>query len=173
MTSEETVIRCLGPDDVNEFRSLRLEALRETPESFGSTYASEAAYPPARFVERLAGGTVFGSFRDQRLVGMAGYSIEPWEKTRHKAGLWGMYVQPSRRGQGIATALAGAVIAAAAERVEILQLKVVSSNDAAIRLYRALGFVEYGLELKGMKQDGRYYDEVLMALDLAAGAHMR
>jgi RimJ/RimL family protein N-acetyltransferase len=48
------------------------------------------------------------------------------------------------------------------ERVEALQLSVVSENEAARRLYGSLGFAEYGLEKRALKQDGRYYDEVLM-----------
>jgi ribosomal protein S18 acetylase RimI-like enzyme len=36
------------------------------------------------------------------------------------------------------------------------------SNEAARRLYNALGFVEYGFEKRTLKQDGRYYDDVLM-----------
>jgi RimJ/RimL family protein N-acetyltransferase len=50
--------------------------------------------------------------------------------------------------------------------VELIQLAVVSDNEAARRLYQRLGFVEYGIEKKALKQDGRYYDEVLMAKEL-------
>jgi len=41
-------------------------------------------------------------------------------------------------------------------------LTVISENEAARRLYRALGFIEYGVEKRALKQNGRYYDEVLM-----------
>ena len=47
-------------------------------------------------------------------------------------------------------------------RVEMVQLTVVSENEAAHRLYRAMGFVEYGYEKRALKQDGTYYDDVLM-----------
>jgi RimJ/RimL family protein N-acetyltransferase len=43
---------------------------------------------------------------------------------------------------------------------------MVSENEQAQRLYKGLGFLQYGLELRALKQDGRYYDEVLMAKDL-------
>jgi RimJ/RimL family protein N-acetyltransferase len=43
---------------------------------------------------------------------------------------------------------------------------VVSDNEQVRRLYERLGFLEYGIEKKALKQDGRYYDEVLMARDL-------
>jgi len=51
----------------------------------------------------------------------------------------------------------------------MVQLTVVSENEAARRLYNALGFVEYGCERRALKQDGRYYDEVLMVNFLDEG----
>jgi RimJ/RimL family protein N-acetyltransferase len=57
------------------------------------------------------------------------------------------------------------VIAFARERVDLLQLSFVDGNASAQRLYAALGFVAFGLERKALKQDGRYFDEVHMALD--------
>ena len=54
-------------------------------------------------------------------------------------------------------------------RAEMVQLTVVSENEAARRLYRAMGFVEYGHEKRALKQDGRYYDEVLMVNFLDEG----
>jgi RimJ/RimL family protein N-acetyltransferase len=43
---------------------------------------------------------------------------------------------------------------------------VVRDNEQARRLYASLEFREYGVEKNALKQDGRYYDEVLMAKDL-------
>ena len=48
----------------------------------------------------------------------------------------------------------------------MIQLAVVSDNEQARRLYAGLGFLEYGIEKNALKQDGHYYDEVLMAKDL-------
>jgi hypothetical protein len=50
--------------------------------------------------------------------------------------------------------------------VEQVQLGVVSENQPALRLYASLGFVEYGVERDALKEDGRYFDEVLMAKSL-------
>jgi RimJ/RimL family protein N-acetyltransferase len=71
---------------------------------------------------------------------------------------------------GVGRRLAEAVIGFAREHVEVLQLSVVSENEAARRLYTSLGFVEYGIERKALKYSGRYYDEVLMAKDLTTDA---
>jgi len=49
-----------------------------------------------------------------------------------------------------------------------VSLSVHPDNARARRLYASLGFVDYGLETKSLKMDGRYYDEFLMAKDLSA-----
>jgi RimJ/RimL family protein N-acetyltransferase len=77
-----------------------------------------------------------------------------------------MYVRPDSRNAGVGRKLIEAVIDYARDYVEVIQLSVVSGNDRARRLYACLGFVEYGVERNSLKQDGRYYDEALMALDL-------
>jgi len=77
-----------------------------------------------------------------------------------------MYVRPSARNAGVGRRLAETIIEFARPRVELIQLAVVSDNKPARRLYERLGFLEYGLERNALKQDGRYYDEVLMAKDL-------
>jgi RimJ/RimL family protein N-acetyltransferase len=169
IAAEDWTIRPLGAGDAERFRALRLAALRGEPDAFGSTYESEAGDSLERFGERLADGRVLGLLRGAALIGMAGYSLCDWPKSRHKAGLWGLYVEPSERRGGAATGLMQALIRAAAGEAEILQLKVVSTNQAALRLYAKLGFRQYGLEKRALKQAGRYDDEVLMALDLTPG----
>jgi ribosomal protein S18 acetylase RimI-like enzyme len=76
-----------------------------------------------------------------------------------------MYVRPSARRAGVGRRLVEAIVELAHQRVELIQLAVVSDNQQARRLYERLGFVEYGIEKKALKHDGRYSDEVLMAKD--------
>jgi ribosomal protein S18 acetylase RimI-like enzyme len=79
-----------------------------------------------------------------------------------------MYVRPQARNRGVGRRLVEAVIEVARRRgVELLQLAVVSDNEPARRLYARLGFVEYGIEKKSLKQGGRYTDEVLMVKDFS------
>src|SRR5215813_1629743 len=77
-----------------------------------------------------------------------------------------MYVRSDARKVGVGRQLVEAVIEHARAHVEVIQLSVVSYNEPARRLYAGLGFVEYGLEKDSLKQNGQYYDEILMALDL-------
>jgi RimJ/RimL family protein N-acetyltransferase len=159
-------VRLLKASDAALYREIRLEALQRSPEAFGSTYEYEQPEPLARFAEVLDKQDVFGAFRGTDLVGMAGYRTQPGAKQAHKGLLWGMYVRPIARGSGAAQLLVKAVLAHARERVELVQLFVVSENEVARRLYLSCGFVEYGYEVHSLKQNGRYYDQILMAVAL-------
>ncbi|QQO20056.1 GNAT family N-acetyltransferase [Bradyrhizobium diazoefficiens] len=158
------MIRLLTSADAALYRAIRLEALAAHPEAFSSTLAREQEQPLAWFAERLTTSDVFGAFIDDEIVGVAGFRRQDGPQTMHKADLWGMYVRQSAGRAGIGRRLVDTVVAHAAKHVEKLQLTVASRNEAALRLYAAAGFVEYGREVKALKQNGRYFDEVLMEL---------
>jgi ribosomal protein S18 acetylase RimI-like enzyme len=168
MDNSQIQFRRLDQSEGHLYREIRLEALRANPEAFGSTFEAESVRPLEHFSERVARCPIFGAFCGAEIFGMAGFLGREGAKDAHKGYLWGMYVRPDARKAGVGRKLAEAVIHYARERVEILQLDVVSENEAARRLYTSLGFVEYGIERKALKQGGRYYDEVLMAKDLSA-----
>ena len=159
-------VRLLRPADAPLYKEIRLEALQLSPEAFGSTFEQECSQSLAQFEEVLARADVFGAFRETDLVGMAGYRTQSGAKQAHKGFLWGMYVRPAARGTGVGKPLVEAVLDHARQRVELVQLSVVSDNTAARRLYRNCGFVDYGHEINALKQNGRYYDEILMAVAL-------
>jgi ribosomal protein S18 acetylase RimI-like enzyme len=159
-------VRRLEVADVEDYRRIRLAALRTEPQAFGSTYEVEAVRPVAAFAERLTTSTVFGAYDGGRIVGVAGFKQEDGQKDRHKAFVCGMYVEPDVRGQAVGTALIEAVIGSAREVVEQLTLAVVQGNSAAISLYRKFGFEVYGIEPRALKSSSGYSDEVLMALML-------
>jgi ribosomal protein S18 acetylase RimI-like enzyme len=164
------LIRRLAGTEGGVYREIRLEGLRLNPEAFGSTFEAESVRPLAHFSERVTQCPVFGAFRGEEIVGMAGFLGREGLKDAHKGYLWGMYVRAGARNAGVGRRLVEAVIDYARQHVEVLQLDVVSENGAARRLYASLGFVEYGMERKALKQGGRYYDEVLMAKDLTIDA---
>jgi RimJ/RimL family protein N-acetyltransferase len=162
-------IRRLETSDAALFRDIRLEALQKNPEAFGSTFERENAEPLSWFEARLGAADIFGAFLDGTLAGMAGYSARENLKQAHKGLLWTMYVRAAARNTGLGKILVAAVLDHARGRVEMVQLTVVSENEGARRLYRAMGFVEYGYEKKALKHDGRYYDEILMVNFLDEG----
>jgi GNAT superfamily N-acetyltransferase len=157
-------VRQLTPADAVSYRDIRLEALKLNPEAYGSTFEPENARPLSWFADRLETSSVFGAFDGSELAGVATFSIGERLKEAHKGLLRGVYVRPGARKAGVGRRLVETIIDFARPQVELIQLAVVSEN--ARRLYASLGFVEYGIEKNSLKQDGRYYDQVLMAIDL-------
>lgn len=163
------VVRSLGVVDADEYRRVRLDALRLHPEAFAALYEDEAVLGVAQFAERLAvpGLTRFGAFAEQEMVGLVGLRIPNESKVRHKAHLFSMYVAAGHRRTGLAERLVQAVIGAAREGgALVLHLSVTVGNVSAHRLYNRLGFLVYGRERRALKVGGRFYDVELMALDL-------
>ncbi len=100
--------------------------------------------------------------RGNDLLGIAGFRRLVGPKHCHKGSLWGVYVRPAGRGTGMARRLIERVIEHARDRVELIQLSVVSNNEPARRLYENLGFAGYGIEQRALKHDGVYFDKLLM-----------
>ena len=164
-------IRRLTAADAVLYRDIRLEALRLSPEAFGSAFETESVQPVGWFAERLErGAAISGAFRGSELVGIVGFIAAEGPKRQHKGMLVGMYVRQAARRAGVGRRLVDAVLDLAARSVELVQLIVVEGNEPALRLYQEAGFVEYGVEKHALKIDGRYYDDILMAKDLAGPA---
>jgi ribosomal protein S18 acetylase RimI-like enzyme len=166
MSPSEIQIRQLTPADAESFRELRLEGLRLNPEAFGSTYDFEKDQPLERYSGWLTNSTVFGAYENSHLIGTASFTQLSGQKYSHKSLLRAMYVRPIHRRSGAGRQLVQAIIELARQKVEQVQLSVVSDNQPAIRLYQTLGFRQYGLEKNALKHNGLYSDEILMSLEL-------
>jgi heme-degrading monooxygenase HmoA/ribosomal protein S18 acetylase RimI-like enzyme len=169
------VIREIKQTEAGPFWSLRLEALRNHPTAFGSSYeeAKDTSLEGVR--ERLSsneGQFVLGAYSDDgsRLIGMVGFKRESSLKARHKAFIWGMYVTSEYRRQGVGRLLMEELLtrASAMEGLKVVILSVVTVNASAGRLYRSLGFETYGVERCALQVEGVCIDEEHMAKRLAA-----
>jgi ribosomal protein S18 acetylase RimI-like enzyme len=158
----------LDGGDAELFRTLRLHALRTAPEAFGSSYEDEAGLSLNEFRQRLDDrpNAIFGAFADARLVGMAGFAVNPKLKQRHKGLLWGVYVDPQWRGHALGQRLTQAVIDHARLHVDIVHATVMAANISARTLYLGLGFTVYGFEKDALRLGGQSYDDELLRLDL-------
>lgn len=169
-------IRRLKPADVDLWRAIRLEALREAPVAFGQTLEHALAQPPESFAKTLESpNPIVVALAGERPVGSAGLYVIDGAKTTHRGMLWGMYVTSGFRRQGLAERLIRAVLAEAPAGIAQVHLRVVTENVGAYRLYRRLGFVTYGVEPRALRYDGRDWDETMMVLllDGARGAGIR
>ena len=156
----------LTPDNWEEYKEIRLKALLDDPQAFGSTYEDESKFTDIQWQERPNNQhTVILLARDDtRTIGMVGIHWEEYEKLSHVAHIWGMFVDKDYRGQGIGRQLMEEIEKKAREKsiTEKIKLEVVTNQSTALELYRKLGFREVGVQEKQMKQDGVYYDSYLM-----------
>jgi ribosomal protein S18 acetylase RimI-like enzyme len=162
-------IRRLTPEDAGLFQAFRLEALKNAPTAFGSSYEEEAQFPASVIEGRLAvkpDRGPFGAFRGAGLIGLVALGRENLNKLSHKALVWGMYVKPEHRGSGVARALLLELLSFAQSVPGITQVNlcVNAENSGAIKLYESVGFKVFGREPRAMQIEGVFYDEIHMSL---------
>lgn len=164
-------IRRLTAEDIDASIALRKAMLADAPGSFGSSPAQDRGSDPAHVREHLSGWpgqATFGAFAPG-LVGSVGLRREVREKEQHKAFIWGMFVAPEYRRQGVGRQLMQSAIehAGTLGGVERVHLSVTDAAPGALKLYKSLGFVVWGTETDALRlADGRSYDEHHMTLVL-------
>jgi len=167
--------RVLGAADTMRFRQLRAAMLADSPESFGSSLEDEASLSDAEWEARIMpsdNALIIGAFADDMLKGCVGVFRHRPAKMAHKATIWGVYVDPTIRGQGAARTL----MLRAIEQVKALSgirqitLNVTGTNEAAFALYSSLGFELCGEEPDALHVNGRFYTEKHMFLRLPAAS---
>jgi ribosomal protein S18 acetylase RimI-like enzyme len=136
-------VRRAIPGDEPVLRALRLEALIDAPEAFGSTYARELARTTADWQRWLAPGITLILEEDGIARGLV--AGVPDQEDTAVAHLMAMWVHPLLRGTGAADALVVELLTWALERgADRVQLMVISSNERAQRLYARHGFRRTG-----------------------------
>jgi len=138
-------VRQAVPGDQSALRAVRLRALSDTPDAFGSTYAREVARTPADWERWLAPGATFlleDSAGPKGLV--AGLRDEADRTLVHLVSMW---VDPELRGTGAAGELVHALLSwARSVAADEVRLLVIESNGRARRFYERLGFRLTGRE---------------------------
>lgn len=166
-------IRKLSVADAESYWALRLQSLKQSPESFLMTYEEELQIenPVQIYSEKIKSNNryTYGAFVNDELIGVVTLQLETPLKIRHKANILAMFVSQKHRGLKIGRLLMQHLIEnAKLLELEQLHLTVVSTNIAAKNLYTSLGFSRYGLEEKALKLSGQYWDEEHMVLFLTS-----
>ena len=136
----------LQPHEWARLRTIRLQALREAPYAFGKRWEDEAEQDDAFWQARLANPRVATLVAESETgdVGLVtGTPLGEGEPT--VCALFGMWVDPTARGQGVGTQLIHGLIQwARSEGYQAMRLGVVEDNRPAYDLYVKLGFVPTG-----------------------------
>lgn len=114
------------------------------------------------------GGVTFVAEDGERIVGFLVFTRNSMKRLNH-TGLFGMGILEDYRNQGVGTKLLLQLIdwSKTQEGIEKICLGVFSTNERAIKVYEKIGFKEEGREKRQIKfEDGRYADNVLMALHI-------
>jgi ribosomal protein S18 acetylase RimI-like enzyme len=171
MTSRLTqpTIRRIRPQDADGWREVRLRALLDAPDAFGSTHTETVQRPPEAWTTRAARSSegdrdaLFLADGGPQLVGLVGGYRSSDDD--HMRQLYSMWVAPDFRGTGLAERLVDHVVDwATTSGASRLDLWVTSTNGQAIRFYERLSF-----EATGRRQQvrpGSDLDELEMTLEL-------
>lgn len=170
-SSTEILIRHASPTDLEAYKELRLEALKNHPNVFGQDYDNAASKPNEYWENTLKINAqekvLFFATNNSQLIGMTGIYRNMSMKTQHAATIWGVYVKPDQRGKQISEKLINSCLNWGKEQnILIVKLAVVTNNIPAIRCYEKCGFKIYGTEPKAIFHAGNYYDEYLMSTEL-------
>ena len=164
--------RALSKGDVVALRRLWLDGLERFPSAFLLTPAEARATSDAALATGCEAGQYWGAFIGTELAGFAKIRPGGSERLRHTCDLGPLYVAPEYQGKGIARALMSAVIQHAQSLgLKQMELCVDQQNTAAIRLYRACGFVPFGMRPRSVMLDGEARHDLLMIRMLDAAIH--
>lgn len=155
-------VRAIHADEGHLLRAVRLAALSSAPGAFLETYDEVAADDEETWAARAAASTGDGdqlillALDGDEPVGMAGIARDIGQRRRHRATLWGVWLQADQRGRGIGRRLVQGALDWARERdVRAVYLEVVENEDPSWSLYGRLGFVRREVDPFGAHVDGR------------------
>lgn len=133
----------LRPDEAQRLRTIRLQALQDAPDAFGTTFAEAAALALAVWTRQLVELPTFVAFQDGLDVGMVRCMRDRGRPDT--AWLISMWVAPEVRRSGLGRSLVDLVVGwARSNGIRRLLLDVADLNAPAIALYDAKGFAPNG-----------------------------
>nr|WP_302056074.1 GNAT family N-acetyltransferase [Pseudomonas sp. SBB6] len=128
---------------------MRLRALQDAPDAFGSTFDAESQRADDNWAARIAAANAnaddraFFAFNGDAVCGLVWCKLAAAEPA--VADLYQMWVDPASRGLGAGSALLKAALEwAASVAVRRVRLGVTLADSPAMRLYQAHGFQAVG-----------------------------
>lgn len=149
--------------DWPKVKAIRLEALQNDPQAFGSTYEKESLRTDEEWMKSVA------SSEDEIFVcaeaaGKYIALVGAFQKDQNTWMVKAMYVQSEYRGTGVSDALMQKIVSTIAAKSPEAQIKLMVNVTqlAAVRFYERHGFVIVETLKDQLLGDGKVYDEYVM-----------
>ena len=136
----------LTPDRAEEWRAIRMEALRTAPEAFGSSFDDWDGRPLEDFAQRLTGCEMWAAGpAPGRPQAVASWEADISPAEPDLGWVTSVYVAPGARGRGLGDAIFARLMERAAlAGMTRMGLHVGQHNAPAQALYSRAGFVPTG-----------------------------
>lgn len=149
MQNAMLAVRPIQAHEWATYRDVRLRALQEAPDAFGSSFAAESMRSDEAWAQRILAATTSGkdcplfAFDDKQVCGLIWCKLSTDDALR--ADLYQMWVAPEARGQGAGHALLKAALDWARKKgCRQVHLGVTAADSPALRLYQRHGFRAIG-----------------------------
>ncbi len=139
----ELVIEKIGAHNWQDYRTIRLKALQDEPKAFSSTYEREVAWKDVEWKSRAVAenSLILVAKTGDKIVGIIGVYWQ--DNQKEKGEIWSVFVDKDYRGQGIGKQLMLAIEKEARKNgTKTAGVEVALGQDAALHLYKSLGYVE-------------------------------
>ena len=142
-------IRPIAAHEWQKYRDIRLRALKDSPDAFGSTWEREILLTDESWSTRIAAAAkspnseAFFAVGGEQTHGLIWAQIS--EKESNVACLYQMWVDPAVRGLGVGRSLLTEALAWARKNgARHVQLGVTVADSPALKFYTSLGFLSAG-----------------------------
>lgn len=167
LPEKQYTIRQFSPEDVAQYKSIRLEALQLDRGMFCSSYEYESAFSREQWLARVSNpvGACFGLYYGDELIGITGVVVADKEKP-DEAYMTQSYIRKAYRGKGLSKMLYEARLAWAKEhQIKYLKIGHRASNLASKAANQHYGFIYTHSEPNawpdGQTEDMFYYELML------------
>lgn len=155
----------LSPERWQEYKGLRLEALKNDPQAFGQSYEKALDFPDSYWMNHLKDALVkdkiliYFAENEGKLIGVIGAFFHSTEETKNSAQIFGVYVNKNYRGHGIAKNLQNKLLAELKTIKGINKIKVMVNKTqiSAVNLYKQGGFKLVSTRKRALG-DGKEYE---------------
>ncbi len=167
MGEEIKIIKNLPLERWEEFKNLKIEAIKDSPSAFSHELSEAESQPDESWrsvlnknIERKS--IVIFLESEEKLIGLIGGRVYSKEMFKHNASIDTLYINKKYRGRGLAELLEKTIIEMISQNPQVINIicEVSSSQVASLALQKKLGFQVSGVLKDFGYFEGKYLDSV-------------